>query len=363
MKKRRLPAFDLKEILDLVMLGTIADVVPLISENRVFVSKGLQRLFSTSRTGLKLLINKVGLTEPVSSGDIGFKVIPPLNATGRLGQATDAVELLLCEDHQDCVRRISQLELQNQQRKEVGEKILLEAEALLSADGPVNQKPAIILGKKGWHSGVIGIVAAKLTQKYHRPSIVVAFDAEGNGKGSARSIPGIPLTQALQACSQYLTRHGGHDMAAGLSMDQDLFESFKENLTEYLQARHTEQDFQKKLQIDAEIPLSEVCLDFLESYEQLGPFGAGNPLPVFMCRGLNPTETPRLLKGLHLQISLMQGKSTARAIWFNAPLSELPPPPWDVAFHLTRNHFRGDTSAQMLIQDLRASFENPPPPT
>jgi single-stranded-DNA-specific exonuclease len=198
-----------------------------------------------------------------------------------------------------------------------------------------------------------------MMRKYHRPTVVVAFDAQGQGRGSGRSIPGLSLVEALEGCKAHLLKFGGHEMAAGVSVEREAFEAFREAFESEARARLNQSLLEPTLEIDAELLLREVNTDLLDLYERLSPFGMGNPNPVFLLRGVTPGEEPRWVKERHLQLSLRQGRVSGRAIWFNALQEPLPSPPWDIAFEVSRNEYRGVVSAQILVRALRATEPTP----
>ena len=355
LKTRRIPKLDLREYLDLVALGTLADLVPLHDENRILVRRGLEQLGETRWIGVKALMEVSGVKAPVESGDVGFKLGPRMNAAGRLGTAEDALELLLTEDWDHATLLAERLDLQNRDRRAVEEHVFQEVEKQIKQNFQPEQDIALIVGGDGWHPGVVGIVASRIMRKYHRPTFIVGFDEHGVGKGSGRSIRGLALVEALQSCSAHLLKFGGHDMAAGVSVHRDHFEAFQKNFAIHARSVLDAEALQPSLEIDAELLVEEINTGMLEQYEALAPFGMGNPQPLFAVRGVTPVSPPRVLKDKHLQFVLKQGRSTAKAIWFNAPIDALPPSPWDVAFELSRNDYQGTVSAQILVRGIRTA--------
>jgi single-stranded-DNA-specific exonuclease len=228
LKRRRTEAIDLRDTLDLVALGTVADLVPLVEDNRVLVDKGLGQLARTRWDGLRALLEISGVTHPASTTDISFKLAPRLNAAGRLGTAYESFTLLTSNARAEVFERLQSLENQNNQRKLVVEAVLQQAEARFLESPRGLESHAIVVGDEAWHPGVIGIVASKLVQKYHRPTIVIGFDEHGVGKGSGRSVPGFRLVENLRACRSHLIKCGGHEMAAGLSLHKGCLEAFSE---------------------------------------------------------------------------------------------------------------------------------------
>ena len=354
-KKRRTDALDLRETLDLVALGTVADLVPLVGDNRVLVHKGLAQLQHTRWTGLRALLEISGVTHPASTTDIGFKLAPRINAAGRLGAAYESFTLLTSTASAEVFERLQSLEKQNNQRKLVVEEVFQLAEAQISASSIGPDSRSIVVGGQGWHPGVIGIVASKLVQKYHRPTIVIGFDENGVGKGSGRSVPGFRLVENLRACSSSLLKCGGHEMAAGLSLRREQFDLFREAFEQSAAASGQQSGARSRVVApELEVELAALQLELLDVYEKLGPFGMENPIPLLVARRVQSAGQPRLLKEKHFQFQLRQGQSSVKAIWFNAP-APLPPAPWDVVFELVRNSYQGSVSLQLQVKHLRTS--------
>jgi single-stranded-DNA-specific exonuclease len=354
LKKRQVPAFDLKSELDLVALATVADIMPLVEENRLMVRQGLNRLGTTRRTGLRALIEVAGVTEPYTSMDLGFRLGPRLNAAGRLDTAHAALDLLLCEDPCEAAEIARDLDIQNRERQTLEQQIQAEAAAQALQWMTASEPPqSLVIASRGWHPGVVGIVAARLMRQFYRPVFVIAVDGDGQGKGSGRSVPGVSLVAALDACRPLLTSGGGHDMAAGVSLREENLESFRAAFAAQVREQTGGAALEPMLHLDAEVRLDELTMEFLDDYDQLQPFGSGNPQPLFMVRGVYPSAEPRLLRERHWRLELMQNGTTRTAMWFNAGDQKLPPAPWDLAFHVDRNTFRGNTSIQLLVQALR----------
>ncbi|MEI6713160.1 MAG: single-stranded-DNA-specific exonuclease RecJ [Verrucomicrobiota bacterium] len=355
LKTRRVPGLDLREYLDLVALGTLADLVPLHSENRILVRRGLEQLGVTRWVGIKALMDVAGVKPPLEASDVGFKLGPRMNAAGRLGTAQDALELLLTDDFEKAKEIAEGLDLQNRDRRAVEDQVYQEAEAQIAEIYNPERDAAIIVGADGWHPGVVGIVASRIMRRYHRPTFVVGFDENGVGKGSGRSIRGLALVESLQVCSPLLLKFGGHEMAAGVSVHRDQFEAFREAFGKHASSVLDAEKLEPSLEIDAELLVEEINTRMLNQYEALAPFGMGNPQPLFAIRGVTSSGPPRMLKEKHLQFSLRQGRASARAIWFNAPTEPLPPSPWDIAFELSRNEYQGTVSAQILVKAIRTA--------
>ena len=228
LKTRLLPEFDLKSKLDLVALGTVADIVPLVEENRVLVQRGAIEIGRTSRVGLKKLMQVAGVRPPILPDDIGYRLGPRLNAAGRLGTAEKSLRLLLTRDEDEAAALATELDRQNRARQEVEKEILAAAIVTIEKQFEPTRDAGIVAGARGWHPGVLGIVASRIARKYHRPAIVIGFDEKGVGKGSGRSIEGLNLVDALTRCAATLEKFGGHEMAAGVALHEENFPKFAE---------------------------------------------------------------------------------------------------------------------------------------
>ena len=228
LKTRPLPEFDLKSKLDLVALGTVADIVPLCGENRVLVQRGAIQIAQTSRIGLRKLMQVAGVRPPILPEDIGYRLGPRLNAAGRLSTAEKSLRLLLTDDDGEATVLAAELDHQNRERQEVEKQIFEAAIEKIEDRLDLARDAAIVVGARGWHPGVLGIVASRIARRYHRPTIVIGFDENGLGKGSGRSIEGLNLVEALSCCAEGLDKFGGHEMAAGLALREENFGLFAE---------------------------------------------------------------------------------------------------------------------------------------
>lgn len=359
--KRRRPSgdFDLRAFLDIAALGTVADIVPLIAENRLIVRRGLQQLERTGHPGLRELKRVASVNGRVAASDVGFRLGPRLNAAGRVDTAQAALDLLLTQCDQEARRLAEQLDEQNRERQTIERRTLQEAETMLAEQFDPRRDVAIVLGSEAWHPGVVGIVASRLMRAFHRPTFIVAFDESGVGKGSGRSIEGISLIEAIEGCRDCLINGGGHEMAAGITVERARFDTFRERFDAHVRAaaERGEDVLVPRLDIDAVTELHELDLDMLDAYELIQPFGNANPEPVFMARGIHPAEEPRVLKDRHLRLRLRQNGDVRPAIFFGGAAKPLPRPPWDVAFRLQRNHYRGVDSLQLVVQAVRPARE------
>jgi single-stranded-DNA-specific exonuclease len=353
--KTRPTDLELKDLLDLTAVATIADIVPMIAENRILVRHGLKRLASSSNLGLLALKEIAGVKDLPTSMDVGFRIGPRLNAAGRMDFPEDALATLTTTCSIQAAELAQKLERYNRQRQDFEKHIRDDAMKQLSEDFDPSNDPVIVIGSRTWHHGVVGIVASRLMRQYYKPTFVIAIDEEGIGKGSGRSIEGVSLVDAIRACEEELIAGGGHAMAAGLSIHEDSLERFREKFATFVIENSTEEERMPRLIYDAEINFSELSLNFLASYELLQPFGNSNPQPVFVSRGVELCSPPYKMKNNHLRLSMRQGHDEKSAVFFGGGERDLPKPPWDIAFTIDRNTFRGNTSLQIVIQDVKAS--------
>lgn len=353
--KTRPSPLDLRELLDLVAVATIADIVPLVGENRLLVRHGLKALPSTQNPGLRALQDITGMDGAVTSMDVGFRIGPRINAAGRMDFPEDALATLNTACRISAGELAKKLDAYNRQRQDHESLIRKEAVEQLSGGFDPAKDPVIVIGSRSWHHGVVGIVASRLMRQYHKPTFVIAIDGDGVGKGSGRSIEGVSLVDAIRACESDLIAGGGHAMAAGLSIREENMDRFRANFTEYVLGNTTEEDRRPRLIYDAEILFSQLSLGFLKSYELLQPFGNANPQPVFVSRNVGLSRPPFHMKNNHLRLMLRQGYHEQDAVFFGGGEHELPAPPWDIAFTIDRNTYRGKTTLQIIIQAISAS--------
>ena len=355
LKTRPEPEFDLKANLNLVALGTVADIVPLQNENRIFVQRGAIEIGRSKRPGIRKLIEVAAVRTPIAAEDIGFRLGPRLNAAGRLTTAEKALQLLLTRDETEATELAALLDAQNRERQGVEKKIFGESEEELGKIFDPERDAAIVVGARDWHPGVLGIVASRLVRKYHRPALVVGFDSTGLGKGSGRSIEGFSLVEALGRCEKWLEKFGGHEMAAGLTVREENFpalaDAFRKAAREFL----SDENLQPRLHLDHEITFSELNYELLHWHQVLQPFGSGNLQPMFFARAVEPIVPPRIVKDKHLVLRLRQKNHFRRAIFFDGASSPLPSSPWDMAFRLKADEYEGETRLQIHVEALRES--------
>ena len=355
LKTRPSPEFDLKANLDLVALGTVADIVPLQHENRIFVQRGIIEIARSKRPGLRKLIEVAAVRSPIAAEDIAFRLGPRLNAAGRLATAEKALRLLVTRDETEAMELARLLDAQNRERQGVEKKIFSEAEEELTKTFDPARDAAILVGARDWHPGVLGIVASRLARKYHRPAVVVGFDSSGLGKGSGRSIEGLSLVDALGHCEKWLEKFGGHEMAAGLTVREENFPGFADAFRKAARELLSDERLQPRLHLDHELAFSEINGDLLRWHQALQPFGSGNLQPMFFARGVEPAVAPQILKEKHLVLRLRQKEHFRRAIFFDGASSPLPASPWDMAFRLSADEYEGETRLQIQVEALRAS--------
>jgi single-stranded-DNA-specific exonuclease len=355
LKASPVEGLDLRELLDLVAMATVADIVPLIGENRIFVSHGLRQMENSRWPGLRALQNVAGVGCPIRAGDIGFRMGPRINAAGRLGPANEALSLLLTDDSIEAHHLASTLDARNRERQALEKNVVRDAENWVETHFNPDLQTAIVAGSRDWHVGVIGVVAARLMRQYHRPAFVIGFDHQGSGKGSGRSIAGLPLVSLLDDCSEHLEKYGGHDMAAGITISESRLDSFREAFESASRSMATDEMLSPKLDLDCEVPLAEIGAPLLETLGQLEPFGNSNSRPLMVLRGVTPSSPPRVMKEKHLRIDFNSGRKRLSAVYFNAPVQEMPRPPWDIAFTLDWNNWQGRSEPQLQIVEVRSA--------
>ena len=352
------PLDELAAHLDLVALATVADLVPLTGENRVLVAYGMRRFATTRVQGIRALVEVAGISpSEVTAGNLGFVLAPRINAAGRIGESADALRLLLTDDANEARRLAARLDAVNGERQDEDRRTLDEAVELLEGEFRPEEDFGVVLAADGWHPGVIGIVASRVVELVHRPVVMIALDGAG-GRGSARSIPGFHLYEALGTCAAHLRRFGGHRQAAGLDLDRSALPAFKEAFNAAARARLRGTDLRPTLRPDAELDLRRADLQLAHWLSYLGPHGIGNPGPLFLARGVS-VEGARVVGQKHLRATLRVDGSSLEAIGFGLaeryPAESIEARPHDVLFRLERNHWRGVTRPQARFVDLRPS--------
>jgi single-stranded-DNA-specific exonuclease len=348
----------LESLLDLVALATIADVVPLHDENRGFVREGLAQLSRGSRCGIRALKQVAGVTRDCTVETIAFKLAPRLNAAGRLDHAMLGVQLLTTESPAEAQRLADRLEQLNRERQKIEADLMSEATAMVKEQ---ELPAAIVLASRRWHVGVVGIAAARLVERFHRPTIVIAIDEKGIGKGSARTVGGFDLYQGLAACRDLVEAFGGHPSAAGVTVRESRLEEFRARFAGAVTAWTSGHAAIPTLHVDAEVRLSDVTTKLIEEIGALHPFGAGNPEPTFAVKGLEVMDS-RTVGEKHLKMTVRQGGSMPfDSIGFGMKsLVERGIPartPVDLAFIPELNHWNGYDRIQLRIRDVRMSAQ------
>jgi single-stranded-DNA-specific exonuclease len=343
---------DLKEYLDLVALGTIADLVPLVGENRILAKRGLDLLRETRRVGLNALFNIAGLQlgSEISPFDVSFRLGPRINASGRLANATEPIQLLLSDDWRACREAAQNLDDFNRERQEIERGITSEAEAMVEAH--FTEDPGLVLYKPDWHPGVVGIVASRLSHKFFRPAIVLG--AEGDlAKGSGRSIPVLNLVEVLTPCAEFLESWGGHPMAIGISFKPEHLEAFRKAFNQSITRNLSGSVPEPEIEIAAQITLRELGEDLLNELDRLGPFGQGNPEPVFALRNVVLRQAPVAFGQGHFRffVDTPRGGRISGVAW---KMGHRMPPcgePIDFALRLNWNTWNDQKLAQINLVD------------
>lgn len=348
--------FDLRDLLDLVALGTIADIVPLTGENRILVRHGLECLNKTGSIGLQALIGIAGLRTRIDTYHVGYVLGPRLNATGRMGDAQHSLELLLTDDGVRAQALARELHDANEERRQVEQSIAQAAVQALEPTFDPQRDFGLVVAGEGWHVGVIGIVASRLCQQFNRPVIVVGFDADGLGRGSGRSIAGFDLVAGLHACADCLQQFGGHAMAAGLTLTKSALPEFRARFGAACAEQLGRMDLRPCLRVDAWLEsLAEADDGLLEEIDQCRPFGLGNTELAWGVRGVRLAGTPRKLKDVHWKMTLAQGSARREAIAFRMGHRDLGDGLLDVVFTLARDEYRGNGQLQLNIKDFALS--------
>ncbi|MBI3417798.1 MAG: single-stranded-DNA-specific exonuclease RecJ [Verrucomicrobia bacterium] len=346
--------FDLRPFLDLVALGTVADLVPLVGENRILVSAGLERLSVTQRPGLKALKIVAQVKDPIGVYEIGFQLAPRLNAAGRLETAAQALHLLLARDLHEAETIAVELDARNRERQQIERTMADEVIGAVRARFNPETDFAIVEGQLLWHIGVVGIVASRVLREFYRPTIIIGGDGD-EWRGSGRSIEGFDLAAALRQCDDLLVRHGGHAMAAGLSIAPGNLDGFRERLNELAQRSLTPEMLRPVLRLDAEVALPELTLAELAHLNQLKPTGQGNPVVNLMARSLTMKRPPQRIgkEGRHAKFQVTDGSTELEAVWWSVNDSPLPGGRFDLAFEPQLNEYNGRRMVQLKVLDWR----------
>lgn len=346
-----------REIVEIAAVGTIADVVPIIDENRIIVKNGLANIQNTANQGLKALLEVSGLSgKEINSCNIAFMIAPRINAAGRIAAADRCVELLLTEDKAEAMNIAERLDSDNRERQSIETKILNDALSMINASIDLNSERAIVLGSYGWHAGVIGIVASKLVERFHLPVLLVSIE-EDIGKGSARSIPKFNLYEAMVNCSDLFEKFGGHELAAGFSIKPDNIAKLRERMNDEAERVLGKERLLPEILVDYKLSPEDINLDTFNRLKLLEPFGTGNPSPVFVYRGLKVLSAKTVgNESRHLMLNVYDGVNEIRCIGFNLghfqkmlSISNK----IDIICSMENNKWNNIESVQLSVKDIR----------
>jgi len=364
-KKEKNPGadFDLKEYLDLVAAGTVADVVPLTDENRIFVRHGLTRMNRAGQSVWQKLKEAAGLSGKLDAYHLAYCIAPRLNAAGRLESAETALELFMTDDENRAGLIAEKLDKTNRERQAIEKQIIKEAMAEIDGYFKPEIHYGIVAGRRSWHVGVIGIVASRLAARYNRPVVVIGFDEHGKGRGSGRSVAGYNILNGLNECREALNGFGGHELAAGLDIDDNKTEEFRDLFNKAAERQLKGKNLAPVITLNAWIQLDEITKETFDALEKLAPFGQDNPRPVFAARGVRITAPPRVMAGKHLRFNVSDGKAIVAAVAFNHAKSvtgrEIPEGELDLAFNIRKNSFNGSENLELNILDYRKTSASP----
>lgn len=342
------------EYIDLVAIGTIADVMPLTNENRAFVRAGLAKINRNPRPSIKAFINSNGEKE-YSATDIAFQLCPRINAMGRMGDASRAVEFLICENEEDCAFRCEQLSLENSGRQEAERKILDDISQKIADNPDIIDNRVIVIAGEGYHCGVIGIVASHILEKYGKPTFIISIDEEGTAHGSARSIDGFNIFEAISECSDDLIRFGGHPLAAGITLSADNIDAFREHINAFALKKYPLMPVQE-LVLDCKLSPFYLTLDLVDNLALLEPYGEGNPQAVFGIYKMTLVSVTPLKEGRHIRLELEKKGRKIRVVKFGTAFDEFPYQSGDVlnlAVKVSKNLYREKNYLSVQAVDIR----------
>ena len=370
-EKKGLSEDVLEEHLDLVALGTMADVVPLVSENRIFAKLGMERIEQSRKQGIISLLEVAGLKgKRLNTYDVTYGLAPRLNAKGRMSHARPSVEILITEDKDNARKLAESLNAENKERQEIEKKTLEDAISVIKKEIDLNKEKVIVLAQEDWHEGVIGICASKIVEKYYRPVVLIALKGE-IGKGSARSIPPLHLYNALKKCGEYLVSFGGHAQAAGLNVNRNKIEEFRAAMNETVENLLNEDDLKPKVVADCHIDFEAIDEKLVEILQYFAPYGPSNPTPLFLTEGVDAVGSPSIVGNGHLKIKLRQKRKVMTCIGFGLGdfLSkiEIANPNLKILFTIDRDEFMGKKKINLKIREIKllgaSGFEPPTSPT
>ena len=347
---------DLREYLDLVALGTIADLVPLTGENRILATIGLKCLENTQRPGLIALKEVAQCKPPIGVYEVGFQLGPRLNAAGRLEDAELSLRLILTRDTREAAKIALALDERNRERQDIERTIAAEAIASVRGEFQPERDFVIVAGKPEWHIGVVGIVASRVLHEFYRPTIVLGGDGE-HWRGSGRSIEGFDLAAALRHCGDLFVRHGGHAMAAGITIHPDKVSEFRTRFNDFARTVLKPEMLQPRLDLDASVTASDLTLATVDALEKLQPSGQGNPPVRLLVRNLTHARMPQKMgkENQHVKLRVTDGRETLEAVWWNCRDAVMPGDNFDLAVTPQINEYNGKRTVQLKVLDWRAS--------
>jgi single-stranded-DNA-specific exonuclease len=340
---------NLGDYLDLVALGTVADCAPLLDVNRILVKEGIKRMQSPKRLGVQALKEASSIKGEVTSYDLGFKLGPRINASGRMSTADNAVALFISENLEEARELAKELNEKNSNRQGTEAEIIKEAISLLESNPALIGTNSIVLASRNWHPGIIGIVASRIVERYEKPTMLIAISEDGVGKGSGRSLEGINIYAALSECRELFLQFGGHEQAAGLSIREENVEKFREMFDKALE--NSEEQYEKKLKVDCAIELDSLTDSLISEFELLQPFGIGNPEPALLSRTVE-VVSQRIFKDKHLGFKVKKGTKLFDAIWFNMKEPYTLPDKVDMVFTPEFNKWNGKKEIRLRVKDV-----------
>lgn len=354
--KNNLLTEKIYEQLDLVAVSIASDLVPITGENRILAKFGVDKVNSNPRAGFKALMSELKLNRILDITDLVFIIGPRINAAGRIAHGSEAVTLLIEEDYETAVEKTKKVQQNNTDRKTLDKDITEEAFAMIDNNDVLIQKKSTVLFQEHWHKGVIGIVASRLIEKYHRPTIILA-SSNGKAVGSGRSVPGFDLHDAIDACSEHLVQFGGHKYAAGLTIELDKINEFSEAFDKIVSERISDEQLIPQIEVDAEIELTDINEKFFNIVEQMGPFGPGNMRPNFVTKDVYDTGYSKVLNGNHLKLNILKdGQDPRNGVGFGMgdymkilEANETV----DICYQLYANVWNGQTKIEFKLKDLR----------
>lgn len=347
------------DILDLAAIGTITDIVPLQGENRILVKSGLAQLANTTNRGLVALLEAAKIKgKKITPFHVGFILGPRINAAGRMDTAMKSLDLFLSQDPKEVFDLAKALERHNTERQRMQRDMIDEAMAIVEENINFNEQKVIVLSKQGWHKGVLGIVASKITEKYYRPTIIISINEDGIGTASCRSIEGFHLYNAIATCAQYLEKFGGHQGAAGLTIRQENIDPFRDLINKIAYDMLEAKKLIPTLHIDCEIPLSSVTMELADTVEAMGPFGEGNPAPTFCSRQVTVKTPAKILGKDTIKFWVTDGVMTISVIGFGLARHSgaiFPGAKIDLAYQITLDDWGKEPTPQLRLKDIHSN--------